>query len=407
MDKLKHNNKYNIIGGLLGTIVVASAGYLSTYLKELGGNDFHFALLNSFPSIVALFVLIPGAMIIDSAKNKLRTTLFICFLSRAFFLLYALVPLLPRELQAISLVLLTGLRNAPEAIWNIGYQSLVADVFPIGKLNSIIGLRSKYSNILTIGATLLMGAFLTLNESFPIDLILLYEILFIFTFGVGIIEVLQYKRFVFEPKPVEKAGNLAKKLFSTIKTLPKHPKYIKYCLTVIIFYFGWMMTQPLFNIYQLDILHANAAWMGYLSITSTLVQVLTTSMWMRLADKFGNRIILGICMLLMAFSPLVYVISKTLPMLLVMQLLVGCGMSGTINLLFNELINVSPEKNRTLYISLFTSLTQIISAVMPFVGILIKRATSIQIALVTSTVLRLIGAIVFLWVFRNERQSEN
>jgi MFS family permease len=407
MDKLKHNNKYNIIGGLLGTLVGASAGYLGTYLKALGGNDFHFALLNAFPSMIAVLVLIPGAMIIDSSKNKLKTTLFICFISRIFFILYALIPALPKEFQAIGLVVLMGLRNAPEAIWGIGYQSLVADVFPINKLNSIIGMRSKYNNILSMGATFLLGTFLTLNERFLIDLLLLYKILFIFTFGVGVIEILQYRNFVFEPKQIKKTESFAKKFFNTIKSLPKHPKYIKYCVTVIIFYLGWQMTQPLYNIYQLDVLKANEAWIGYLGIASTLVQFLTTTMWMKLADKIGSRVILGVCMSLMALSPFVYAISKTLPMLLAMQLIVGSGMSGAITLLFNELIGVSPEENRTLYISLFTCLTQLTSSFMPFVGIIIKRSFSIQIALYTSAAIRLIGAIVFLWSFRNERQAEN
>lgn len=405
MDKLKHNSKYNIIGGLLGTLVGASAGYLSTYLKALGGTDYHFALLNAFPSMIAMFVLIPGAMIIDSAKSKLKTTLFVCFISRAFFLLYALVPFLPKGLQAISLVILMGLRNAPEAIWSIGYQSLVADVFPINKLNSIIGTRSKFNSILSIGATFILGTYLTLNEKFAIDQLLLYKILFIFTFIVGIIEIMQYKNFVFEVKPIQKTESYGRKFINTIKSLPSQKRYLKYCSTVIIFYLGWQMAQPLYSIYQLDVLKANAAWIGYLNITSTLVQFLTTSMWMRMADKFGSRVILGICMSLMALSPFVYAISTTLPMLLAMQLIVGSGMSGAITLLFNELIGVSPDGNRTLYISLFTCLTQFTSSFMPFVGILIKRASTIQIALFVSSAIRFLGAAVLLWAFRKEKQT--
>lgn len=164
------------------------------------------------------------------------------------------------------------------------------------------------------------------------------------------------------------------------------------------------MAQPLYSLYQLDVLKANEAWIGYLNITSALVQFLTTSMWMRLADKLGNRTILGICMSLMALSPFVYAISTTLPMLLSMQLIVGSGMAGTITLLFNELISVTPDENRTLYISLFTFLTQFTSSFMPFIGILVKRAYTIQIALFASAALRFIGAIVLLWAFRKDKQ---
>lgn len=92
-------------------------------------------------------------------------------------------------------------------------------------------------------------------------------------------------------------------------------------------------------------------------------------------------------------------------MLLFMMLIVGSGMSGVTTLLFNELIYVSPEKNRTLYISLFTCLTQISSSFMPFIGTFVKGAFSIHVALYVSGVIRIFGAAIFLWAFRKERQS--
>ena len=115
-EHLEKNYKLNITGSLMGAFVVAVANYLSTYLKEIGGGDYHFAMLSAMPAIVAVIALIPGAMIIDSTKNKLRTTLLICFGSRAFFLLYALVPFLPRMIQPFSLAALVGLRNAFESV---------------------------------------------------------------------------------------------------------------------------------------------------------------------------------------------------------------------------------------------------------------------------------------------------
>ncbi|QSX05355.1 MFS transporter [Sedimentibacter sp. zth1] len=407
MNNLRKNYKNNIIGSLLGAFVLSSGGYLAAYLRDVGGTDFHFAMLNALPSMFAVLTLIPGAIIIDSTKHKLKITLLICFLSRSFFLLYALVPFLPKEFQAISLVILLGLRNAPEAVWNIGYQSLMADVFPIDKLNEIIGKRNKYNNILTIGSTFLLGTFLSLDETFPIDNLLLFQILFVFTFFIGIIEILQYKKFDFESKPVEKNGSYVKRLFHVIKTLPQHPKYIKYCATVMIFYLGWQMAWPLYNLYQLNVLNANAAWVGYFGITSTLSQIITIGLWIKLSQKIGSKPVLGIGMFLMALSPCVYAISKTLPMLLAMQLIVGCGMSAVLTLLFNELIYVCPDENRTLYISLFTCLTQITSSFMPFVGIYVKEAISIQAALYISGGIRFLGSIIFLLACRNNKKAEN
>ncbi|MCE5196774.1 MAG: MFS transporter [Negativicutes bacterium] len=406
MEQYQSNVRHNIIGGLLGTFVLGSASYAATFLKALGGTDLHFAMLNALPAMIAVIALIPGAMLIDSAKNKLKTVLIVCLVSRLFFLLYAVVPLLPPVLRPLALVFLIGLRNAPESIWLIGYQSLIGDVFPMDQLNEIIGQRNKYNSLLTIGATFLLGIFLSLNERFAIRNLTLFEILFVFTFLVGLTEIHQYRQFAFLQKPPARGDHLGKKLLGIIKTLPKQPQYVRYCSTVIVFYLGWQMAWPLYSIYQLNVLQANAAWIGYFTIVSTITQVITIELWIRLSRKIGSQFVLGICMFLMAISPCVYALSATLPMLLLAQIVVGSGTGGVIFLVFNELLYVCPQENRTLYISLFTCLTQITGSVMPFVGIYIKQLWSIYAALYLSAAIRLIGAVIFLWASnRNQRKT--
>ena len=300
-------------------------------------------------------------------------------------------------IQPFSLAALVGLRNAFESVWQIGYQSLMADVFPKNELNEILGKRSKYNNILTIGATFVLGTYLTLYEKLPISSIGLFQILFIFTLAIGTWEIYQYSRFKFEPAPPVQGESFGKKLMTALKEAKNYPMYCRYCATVIVFYLGWQMAWPLYNMYQLNVLNANAAWMGYFNIASQVTQVLTIGLWVKLSKKIGSNFVLAICMFLMAISPVVYALSGTLFILLLAQFVVGLGTGGVIFLVFNELIYVAPEKNRTLYMSLFTCLTQITSSFMPFIGTFIKQTWSIYAALYLSAAIRLIGAGIFLW----------
>lgn len=405
MDHFSSNYKRNIAGSLMGAFVLAVANYLATYLKAIGGGDYHFAMLSALPSIVAVIALIPGAMIIDGTKHKLKTTLIICFGSRAFFLLYALVPFLPKMLQPFSLAALVGLRNSFESVWLIGYQSLMADVFPVEKLNDVIGKRSKYNNILTIGATFILGIYLTLYEKLAISNVALFQILFVFTFAIGMWEIYQYSRFKFEPKPPAEGESFGKKLIGALKEAKNYPMYCRYCATIIIFYLGWQMAWPLYNMYQLNVLDANAAWVGYFNMTQQVTQVLTIGLWIKLSKKIGSNFALAMGMFFMALSPVVYAWSSTLQMLLAAQLIVGLGTGCVVFLVFNELIYVAPEKNRTLYMSLFTCLTQITSAFMPFIGTFIKQQWSIFAALYISAAIRLLGAFVFLWGCRKNKKE--
>ena len=184
---------------------------------------------------------------------------------------------------------------------------------------------------------------------------------------------------------------------TALKEAKNYPMYCRYCATVIVFYLGWQMAWPLYNMYQLNVLNANAAWMGYFNIASQVTQVLTIGLWVKLSKKIGSNFVLAICMFLMAISPVVYALSGTLFILLLAQFVVGLGTGGVIFLVFNELIYVAPEKNRTLYMSLFTCLTQITSSFMPFIGTFIKQTWSIYAALYLSAAIRLIGAGIFLW----------
>lgn len=408
MNKLDKNYKNNLRGSMLGAFVICSGGYLGAFLRDLGGSDTQFAMLNALPAMVAVLSLIPGAMIIDKAKNKLKTTLTICFLSRVFFLLFALIPFLPENVRPLALVMLIGLRNAPESVWNIGYQSLMADVFPMDKLNYIMGKRSKYNNIIALGSTFLVGMYLNLYDKLPVSNMFLFITLFIFTFVIGMIEIRQYSKFAMIEKEcfdeIEKISYIDK-LKSTIKSIPSLPDYKKYCMTIMLFYIGWQMGWPLFNIYMLKVLKATPIWISYCNIASTASQILTITFWVKQSEKIGTKPVLGICMMFMALSPICYAVSTSMPMLVVMSIIIGSGMSGGIYMLFNELIYVSPEKNRTLYISLFTVLTQITSSFMPFVGTYIASTFSIRIALYVSAALRAAGAIVFLLAFRTKKNK--
>lgn len=403
MNNLDKNYRNNICGSMLGAFVICTNSYLAAFLRDLGGSDTQFAMLNALPAMVAVVSLIPGAIIIDRAKDKLKITLIICFLSRAFFLLYALVPFLPREYQAIALVVFIGLRNAPESVWNIGYQSLMADVFPMDKLNYIMGKRSKYNGIISLGSVFLVGLYLNLYDKLDLSKMFLFITLFVFTFIVGMIEIRQYSQFTMMEK--EKDDDVEEKSYITklknaIKLIPSLKDYKKYCIAILPFYIGWQMGWPLFNIYMLKVLNATPSWISYCSIASTASQIITIPFWIKQSEKFGTKPVLGICLMFMALSPICYAVSTSMPMLVVMSIIVGSGMSGGIYMLFNELIYVSPKKNRTLYISLFTVLTQITSSFMPFVGTAIAGAFSIKVALYVSASLRGLGAIIFLVAFR-------
>ncbi len=107
----------------------------------------------------------------------------------------------------------------------------------------------------------------------------------------------------------------------------------------------------------------------------------------------------------MGITPILYALSNTIKQLVLFNIIVGVSVAGTTLILFNQLLEVTPKENRTIYIAIYNTFIAIISAIAPMLGIALKEATNIKIALVIIGLLR-ITASVFFFLRNKHRKSE-
>lgn len=74
---------------------------------------------------------------------------------------------------------------------------------------------------------------------------------------------------------------------------------------------------------------------------------------------------------------------------------VGVFVAGTVLTLFNLLLEVTPNENRTVYIAVYNILINISATIAPLLGVWIKDMTSIYVALVVVAIMRMTGSIAF------------
>jgi MFS family permease len=130
-------------------------------------------------------------------------------------------------------------------------------------------------------------------------------------------------------------------------------------------------------------------------------------MWPRLIEKYGNEKIAYICTFGMAITPILYVISKSLIVLATFSTLTGFFTAGTITVLFSDLLEVAPEKNRIIYVGYYNVLTSITLAISPLVGHYFYESKGIIYALIITSIFRLFGGISFMIRERSERKYKN
>jgi len=400
----KHINKYptnikaNIGMGIASAITLNLVNpYFAKFALRLGASDYHIANLSSLPALVGVLTLIPGAMLIDYAKNKQNITSKIMLAHKIFYLIIALVPFIAKQYQASIFVLLVGLMNFPFSVYNTGYQSSIGDLFKPENRGTAMSLRNKYSDMARLITVLITGNLLSYLSSSESKIIIVYQCLFVIAFFVSLFEIYFFKSFKFplsNSKEKDKS-NYFKTFISVIKQIPKNKQFIIFTICSLSFHFGWQMGWPLFNLYSIKYLFANELWLSFMSIVAGLSTIFMVKKWANLADKRGNSFTLYIVTALMAITPLLFVISHSLIQITIFHAIIGTATCGTILILFNILLEIVPDKNRTIYIAIYSTLINISATIAPLVGVYLKNRYSIQIALIIVACLRALGSFTF------------
>ena len=161
------------------------------------------------------------------------------------------------------------------------------------------------------------------------------------------------------------------------------------------FHFGWQMGWPLFNIFMIKTLGANEAWLSAISIASGLSSIATSTLWAKFSDKYGNTLTIAIATFGMSITPILYALSNSIWMLVVFNIIIGISIAGTILVLFNMLLEVTPTKNRTTIVSIYNTFIAVSATIAPIVGVTLKNFTNIKTALIIVGCFRLLGSFTF------------
>lgn len=402
-SNLDYNLFINNTNGLLQALSLNLVlPFASLYTKRLNGTDNDIALLNSYPSIFSILAIILGTYLFRRFKDKKKiTTLFFGF-GRAFFLLFVFIPFLPSSLRPGLFVLLYGAMSFPNSIANMGWQSYIADLFPESWRGRALSKRNSLSTLSALVITLITGNLLYFIPKNNNQRINLYQVFFVIAFVISIFEILSFAKHRLDKnnKQIETFSefeneSVLTKLKNIFKLVVNNKKFLDYCLCVVAFHFAWQMGWPLFFSYEVDILHSNESWTAIIGTLSFISQAIAFPLWQKLSEKKGNAISITFAILIMSLTPFFYLISTHIYHVALFNIATGAAVAGTTLLLLNSLYESAPNENRTLYIAVYTILTNITLMFAPILGVKLKALTNIYIALAVVGILRLASTLFF------------
>jgi MFS family permease len=400
---LDYNLLINNLNGILQALSINLVmPFASLYTKRLNGTDNDIALLNAYPSIFSILAVFLGTYLFRRFRNKKKVTAIFFGFGRGFFLIFVLIPFLPAWLRPGLFVLFYGAMSFPNSIANMGWQSYLADLFPEKWRGRAFSKRSSLSTISALVVTLITGNLLYFIPKTDNERIKLYQIFFIIAFVIAIFEVLSLVKHRLDKnsKQVEtitefKNEPLMKRLTNISKLVISNKRFLDYCICVVIFHFAWQMGWPLFFTYEYDILHSNEFWASIILTVSSLFQALTFPLWQKLSEKKGNAFAISFAVFLMSITPFLYIVSTNIIHIVIFNTITGAAVAGTILLLLSNLYETAPNENRTLYIGIYTVLTNITLMFAPILGMRLKNLTNIYTALLIVGLLRFLSAVVF------------
>lgn len=387
----KINYKLFIAYGILYELMMRLyQPFRAKFLQRLGGTDVHIALMSSLPGLVMAFIVLPGAIYLNRLEDKHKATGRLIFISRVFLLLFAATPFLPSAVQPILFVILVVLMSVPNSIYMTSYQSFIGDLFEPEARADAIGKRNMFTVPATVILTFFTGLALNNLPGTEAQRIQLYQLFYVVAFILGMVELSIFKKFRISNHHEEK-----KRIKFDFKEFMSNKKFTRFLKSSLLFHFGWQMAWPLFMIYTISVLNANEAWLGYQSIGQSLAMFFGYMFWSKQINKFGNHAITAVCTMGMALTPIMYILSPNLKILLISATISGFFTAGTISVLLSDLLEVIPQEKRVLYIGLYTVFTNISLAISPLVGSFIKETFGITAALGTAAFFRMLGSLSF------------
>lgn len=392
----KLNEKLSIRNGIATTIILnISNNYFALFaISVLGASNYQVGLISSLPQFIGMFAMLIGSLIINRLEEKKKFTAFSFLSTRMFLLIMILIIYIPADYRSWAFVLLVGLMNLPGSFANLSWQSFIGDIIPDERRSAFFSERNKIMTIIGMISTFTVGILLQLsnqNNALP------FQLLFIVAFIFGTIEfryLMKHK----EPKKAVTQKNQSKKLDLGLHVF-KHKPFVYFLICSLFFNFGWQMAWSLFNIYQIKYAGATALWISLFTVANQLAQIASYNWWGRMADKHSNAKMLILVSIGMGSTPFLTILSTNMVYLVFVNFSSGLFVSGTVLLLFNQLLEVTKEDNRTICISNYNILLALIAFIAPQFGVFLLEQTSMNIAMTISSFIRGSSAIFFFFLF--------
>lgn len=387
-DKIVNRNKSLFViesAFAQGMFILSTGAFLSAFALSLGASYFAIGLLGALVPLGQVFQL-PATMFVEAYIQKRKYIAITSFwISRSALLLSGVVPIiLPDKWIFPTFFLLYFIYVTAGNIGGCAFGTWFRDSFTPTVFSQVLTNRFMYATLL--------GAVVSFACAFAIEeikqehaelLLYSYSTVFILAGSLGLISALAMmfiKENPFSYKNIKASVWSLRILLNPIKD----NAYRGLVLFVAIWCVLNNFVGPFLPIFLMRRLGYSLLTVIILTVVNQFANAVTFPIWSRIANRYGTRVVLFICIPLFYLSiflwfPLTLVQDEQFRWfgILCLNFLIGVFSAG-VNLCLTELIfALSPEGRSTPYLAFNSSVAGIVSAIAPILGGLIASYPSI------------------------------
>lgn len=348
-------------------LLLVGGPFLTGYLLYLGASSTQIGIVLAIPSLSNVLQIF-GAFLIQKFQNRKLGLLIFAGLHRIIWVSTGLIPFLfPYEWWVKMYILVTMLAFTGNAMGVVFFTSLMADMVPAQVRGRYFGFRNTF--IWAFGCiVLVIGGQILDRTSEPHG----FHILYIICAVCAVLNVLAFSRYPNMPFVPSQEHNVRKMIIQ--------PFLHKPFLIAALFIALWLLIQglsiPFYNYVMLELLKVSYSWISIITMTQNVAMMLSYYVWGTLNMRHSTRLLLFWTLPIVAMSSLMWGFTAFLPVipvLFLIHMVLGIGVGGFNQLMFNFIISDTPKSERPMFTAVFYGLTGLTGFIGPVIGGLLYK----------------------------------
>jgi len=362
-DEVRRGLWYMTLEGMasLGFFSITTSGFLAAFALALGANNLQIGILASIPFITQPLQ-IPAILLVERIRLRKAIALGTYLPAQMLWIPIALIPFFLDVPGAGAISMLLGLlaiRGVLVAVSNCSWNGWIRDLIPQQVLGSIMGRRLALAAFAGMVFGLAAAFFVDWwkGQASPGSEVMGYTIALLF--GIFTLALASPIFMSLMPEPLmQRAPEPQPSLVSTVATPFRDKNYRKLLRFLFIWGLAINLATPFFAVYMLQRLGLPLSAVIGFTILSQAFNIMFLRVWGRLADQFGIKAILSLCVSLYllvilgwTFTTMPEWYSLTIPLLVILHILAGIAAAGVTLATGTIGIKLAPQGQATAYLA--------------------------------------------------------